>query len=441
MLENGRRLGRAAFSMTSQLDPDAQAILEVIRATGLAPLHMLKVEEARERMRATLMTRAESPALPSVEDVSVPTPGQALRLRLYQPANGNLPVALFLHGGGWTLNDLDTHDYLCRRLAKRSGWLLASLDYRRAPEHKHPAALEDAHLAYMWLLDNAERIGCDPRRRAVVGESSGGTMTAGLTLLLRDFGAPMPTYQIMAYPIADSVDRWPSYAERGSGYILDRNQLKWFFDNYLPASQDSADQYLFHIKLGGQIDKAAPTPRVLQTHDPTQTPRHPLKRRLKPIRGPHRHRTTCRYPQPSPNASIPQRLDQRQQPGHTLRDTRPRGMVILIQRHQRQHAIHSQVIPGPIPEQLSSEHLTQPLSQHTAIHQGQIELDRNDSNTSRFESPHRTQDQLIIKQAGRKNHQPHTRKPPIRHISHRLPLDPIAPPIHSRLVTTLPMPR
>lgn len=233
--------------MTTQLDPDAQAILDVIRATGLAPLHMLEVEEARERMRATLMTRVESQALPAVEDVSVPTPGGALRLRLYRPADGNLPVALFLHGGGWVLNDLDTHDYMCRRVAKRSGWLLASLDYRRAPEHKHPAALEDAHLAYRWLLDNSERIGCDPMCRAIVGESSGGTMTASLTLLLRNIGAPMPTYQIMAYPITDSFDRWPSYVQRGSGYILDRDQLKWFFDNYLPAGDDSTDQYLFPL--------------------------------------------------------------------------------------------------------------------------------------------------------------------------------------------------
>jgi acetyl esterase len=199
-------------------------------------------------MRATLMTRGESLVLPGVDDVSLPTPGGALRLRLYRPMNGNLPVALFLHGGGWTLNDLDTHDHLCRRLAKRSGWLLASLDYRRAPEHKHPAALEDAHLGYRWLLDNAERIGCNPMCRAVVGESSGGTMAASLALLLRDIGAPMPTYQIMAYPIADSFDRWPSYTERGSGYLLDRDELKWFFDNYLPPTQDLKDQYLFPLK-------------------------------------------------------------------------------------------------------------------------------------------------------------------------------------------------
>ena len=198
-------------------------------------------------MRATFVTRGEQLTVANVEDVSVSTLTGALRLRLYRPTAGNLPVALFLHGGGWTLNDLDTHDHLCRLLAKRSGSLLVSLDYRRAPEHKHPAALDDAYTAYRWLLDNADRINCDVRSLTIVGESSGGAMAAGLTLLLRDIGAPMPTYQIMVYPVADAFDRWPSYASRGSGYILDRDQLKWFFDNYLPPTVDPSDQYLFPL--------------------------------------------------------------------------------------------------------------------------------------------------------------------------------------------------
>jgi acetyl esterase len=233
--------------MTSPLDPEAQVLLEVMDASGAAPIHALSVEEARERMRATLGTRGEPLALANVEDVLVPAAQGKLRLRLYRPTAGTLPVALFLHGGGWTINDLDTHDELCRRLAKRSGWLLASLDYRRAPEHKHPAALEDAYIAYRWLLDNAERIVCDPAGRAVVGESSGGTTAAALSLLLRDTAAPMPTYQALAYPMTDVPDRWPSYVERGSGYTLDRDLILWFIDHCLPAAYDPADPYLFPL--------------------------------------------------------------------------------------------------------------------------------------------------------------------------------------------------
>src|SRR4051812_40865324 len=125
--------------MTAQLDPAAQMVFDVIAASGDPHLSTLSVDEARERVRAALVTKGAPLPLQSVEDVSFPAPCGPLRVRLYRPAEGRLPVALFLHGGGWTVNDLDTHDELCRRLAKRSGWLLASLDYRRAPEHKHPA--------------------------------------------------------------------------------------------------------------------------------------------------------------------------------------------------------------------------------------------------------------------------------------------------------------
>lgn len=222
--------------MIPALDPDAQMLLEAIAASGEPHLSALSVAEARERVRAALVTKGRQLPLASVEDLSLPTPGGPRRLRLYRPVEGRLPVALFLHGGGWTVNDVDTHDELCRRLAKRSGWALASLDYRRAPEHTHPAPLEDAHVAYRWLLDNGGAIGCDPGAVALVGESSGGTIAAGLSLLLRDLGAPLPVLQVLAYPVTDHFDRWPSYTGRGSGYILDRHLMQWYFSHCAPPA-------------------------------------------------------------------------------------------------------------------------------------------------------------------------------------------------------------
>jgi acetyl esterase len=233
--------------MTSRLDPEAQSLLDVMAAMDAAPIHTLTVEEARLRMSAAFATRGQPLAMAGVEDLRIPTARGELPLRLYRPKEGKLPVGLFFHGGGWTINDLDTHDELCRRIARNSGWLIASLDYRRAPEHKHPAALEDAYAAYRWLLDNAARIGCDPSVRAVLGESSGATTAAALTLLLRDQGAPMPTYQAIAYPVMDVPDSWPSHAERGSGYTLDRDQIKWFASHYLTPGYDCSDPYLFPL--------------------------------------------------------------------------------------------------------------------------------------------------------------------------------------------------
>jgi acetyl esterase len=230
--------------MTKQLDPEAQVLLDVMRAIGAPASYALPVEQAREQMRAALITRGEPLALHHVEDAYLPTPyGTLPLLRLYRPAPGVLPIALFIHGGGWTLNDLDTHDALCRRIAKRSGWLLASLDYRRAPEHRHPAALQDARLAYEWLLENATRLEGDSALMALVGESSGANTATALALLLRDTGAPPPAFQVLAYPLLDVPGRWPSHRERGSGYTLDSPLLQWFVEQNLPLDFDPADPY------------------------------------------------------------------------------------------------------------------------------------------------------------------------------------------------------
>jgi acetyl esterase len=240
--------------MSHQLDPDAQALLDVMRAAGTPQPYTLSVAQARESMRAALVTKGDPLPLHSVEDVSLPTPHGSLAIRLFRPAAGVLPIALFLHGGGWTLNDLDTHDRLCRRIARRSGWTLASLDYRRAPEHQHPAALEDAQLAYRWLLENAGKLEGDPSGVALVGESSGATTAACLTLLLRDLGAPMPVYQALAYPVTDLFGRWPSCEERGIGYTLDVGFARWSLHNYVPPEQDLEDPYLLPLAasdLGG----------------------------------------------------------------------------------------------------------------------------------------------------------------------------------------------
>jgi acetyl esterase len=233
--------------MTLELDREAQAILEVIAASGEPHLSTLSVEMARERMRAALAGKGQPISLRDVQDIAVPSPSGALRVRLYRPTDGCLPLALFLHGGGWTVNDIDTHDELCRRLAKRSGWLLASLDYRKAPEHKHPAPLEDAYVTYRWLLDNAGAFGGDPSRRALIGESSGGTIAACLTVLLRDVGAPLPAYQVLAYPVTDGFDRWPSYAERGDGYILDRALMEWYFGHCDPGGSPAENPYFIPL--------------------------------------------------------------------------------------------------------------------------------------------------------------------------------------------------
>jgi acetyl esterase len=230
--------------MSPQLDPQAAALLEVMQAGGAPQPYNLPVEVARERVRAALVTRGEPIPLHSVEDVVLECSSRALTLRLYRPVPGMIPAALFLHGGGWVLNDLDTHDRLCRRIASRARCLIVALDYRRAPEHIHPAALEDAHLAYRWLLDHAREIDADRSRVGLLGESSGATTLTCLALLLRDLGSEMPAVQALAYPMTDLWDRWPSYRERGTGYTLDREFVLWAYRNYAPLPESHKDPYL-----------------------------------------------------------------------------------------------------------------------------------------------------------------------------------------------------
>ncbi len=229
--------------MIKQLDPQAKMLLDVMRAVGAPALDTLPVEQARAQARAALLTRGQPLALHHVEDLSLPSPHGALPLRLYRPRPGVLPIALFLHGGGWVLNDLDTHDRLCRRIARRSGWMIAALDYRLAPEHRHPAAIEDAGFAFGWLLENAAQLEGDASLTAAVGESAGGGIVAALTLQLRDAGAPQPAFQALVYPGVDLPGRWPSHAERGTGYTLDSALIQWSLERYLPLDFDPADPY------------------------------------------------------------------------------------------------------------------------------------------------------------------------------------------------------
>jgi acetyl esterase len=219
-------------------------------------------------MRASLMSKQTPIQLHRVTNLALPSPAEpcTLAVRMYRPVAGRLPVALFLHGGGWVLNDLETHDHLCRRLALRSRCAVVALDYRRAPEHRHPAALEDALLAYRWLRDNAARLDCEPSRVAIIGESAGATIGACLAVLLRDLGAPTPAVQVLAYPLADIGEGWPSWARYGHGYMLDREFVEWSLRHYLP-NDDEPYGYLFPLQAS-DLRGLPPTVIVTAEFDP-----------------------------------------------------------------------------------------------------------------------------------------------------------------------------
>jgi acetyl esterase len=229
-----------------QLDPQAKAVLERVARANLPSYPQLGAAGARQLYRETRgALAAPPPEVESVEDLHAPGAGGDIRVRLYRPRGaadaGPLPALVYFHGGGWTIGDLDTHDVVCRVLADLARCAVASVDYRLAPEHKFPAAVDDAVAATRWVAREAGRIGIDARRIAVGGDSAGGNLAAVVALVARDEGGPPLAMQTLIYPATDMAADAPSHLRYGEGHLLTRDAILWFRGNYLRDGRDEAD--------------------------------------------------------------------------------------------------------------------------------------------------------------------------------------------------------
>ena len=187
-----------------QLDPQAEALLQQLIRGNVPSLSTLTPAQAREMTRSMAVLAAAPEAVAHVENLAIPGPRGQIPVRIYTPqGHGPFPVLVFYHGGGWVICDLDTHDSLCRSLANRACCVVVSVDYRLAPEHKFPAAVEDACAAVQWVADNARRIGGDPARIAVGGDSAGGNLATVAAIMARDHNGPRITYELLIYPVTD----------------------------------------------------------------------------------------------------------------------------------------------------------------------------------------------------------------------------------------------
>ncbi|MBT4498581.1 MAG: alpha/beta hydrolase [Gemmatimonadetes bacterium] len=211
------------------------------------PPRQLTPQEIRKlAIEQTLQHRDSRKEVESVVDTAILRPdGSPLALRIYTPAGQQpLPVLVFLHGGGWVLCNLDTHDNATRDLANGAGCIVVAVDYRLAPEHKFPAALEDAFAALKWTAANAASFGGDPERLAVGGESAGGNLSAAVSLMARNEGGPKLVFQLLAYPVTNltSVDT-ESYRAFADSEGLSRRQMQWFINHYLARPLDGYNIY------------------------------------------------------------------------------------------------------------------------------------------------------------------------------------------------------
>lgn len=222
------------------LHPEVSNFMDMVAATGLPPVSELSVPEARERIRTGVALFGGAPEpVAGVEDRTIPGPAGPIPIRVYRPAaTGARPVLAYFHGGGWVVGDLDTHDIPCRALTNRSGCIVVAVDYRLAPEHPFPAAVEDAWAVTKWLAANAGSLGGDPARLAVGGDSAGGNLAAAVAIRARDAGAPRIGFQLLVYPVTDYEFESQSYIDNADGYYLTRDSMVWYWGHYLASESD-----------------------------------------------------------------------------------------------------------------------------------------------------------------------------------------------------------
>jgi acetyl esterase len=236
------------------IDAKLQAILDAGKALGRKPVELQTPAEARAE-RAEMVAqfvpmpeyagvRVEDRAIWVADGAADETGGREIGVRIYRPRVGDavLPVVVFFHGGGFVVCTLETHDPYCRALSAEAGVMVVSVDYRLAPEHKFPAAVEDCVAATEWVLAHSEELGGSGSQVFVAGDSAGGTLAAVVALLLRDKGVSGLAGQILLYPVTAHYDPpTASYLEMAEGYGLTRKGMMWFWDHYLKDKSDIAD--------------------------------------------------------------------------------------------------------------------------------------------------------------------------------------------------------
>ena len=272
-------------------DPQMKAVLDQLAQLGGKPIETLSPAEARKQptpadaVKALLTKQGKSTTpeeVGKVEDRMIPGAAGEIPIRIYSPKNGQgpFPTVLYIHGGGWVIANLDVYDSSPRALANAAGAVVVSTHYRMAPEHKFPAAHEDVYAAYQWLLKNAASLRGNANRITVIGESAGGNMAVGVSLMARDRGTKLPSSQVLIYPVAQTGLDTPSYKENATAKPLSKPIMAWFFKH----AADDAGKYKtdprLNLTTAANLKGLPPTTIITAQIDPLRSEGKDLADRL-----------------------------------------------------------------------------------------------------------------------------------------------------------------
>lgn len=229
---------------------EMKTVLDSLEKKGGKPIEQLSPADARKQPTPTDAVKTvmsqKSVKKPvdklSVKDIKIDGAYGTINARMYKPeGKGPFPIVVYYHGGGWVIADIDVYDASPRSLATQTKAIFIAPEYRQGPEHKFPAAHEDAFAAYQWVLKNAQSFGGDPKRIAVAGESAGGNLALNVAIMARDKGLQLPTHELLVYPVAGTDMNNVSYKENSNAKPLNKAMMGWFMDQYLRNPEDKKD--------------------------------------------------------------------------------------------------------------------------------------------------------------------------------------------------------
>jgi acetyl esterase len=261
--------------------PQVQAIRDRLDAASIPNLYTLPIEEAREQdIRGIRATGGTPEEVAEVKDFTIPGEAGAISARIYRPsAEGPLPGLVYFFGGGWALGVLDTADAVARVIANRAGCACVTVSYRLAPENKFPAAVHDCYAGAAWVVEHAAELGLDPARIAVGGDSSGGNLTAAVTLMAKEKGTPQFIHQLLVYPNTDATADTDSMRDVTDEHFFNKNAIAWYWGMYLTSPEDGQNPLASPLKAA-DLSGLPPATVITAELDPLRDEAEEYGRRL-----------------------------------------------------------------------------------------------------------------------------------------------------------------